>query len=212
MTDLYDALISDSWNRASPKIQAYAYAIKQAIQLVMDMAKQTLCLADVDALPEEVLDQLAIDNRVMYYSNDFDIEKKRTLIKKSLIWYGQAGTVGATKELLDIIFDGNAELIENPDGEAYIFDIETDGLLNEDILANLEKMLADVKNVRSHLGQLKLVTDADPRLYVGIVTSEIITWATSESAIMPDVWPDLLTDENGTTLLDENGALMLDGG
>ena len=74
MTDLYDALISDSWNRASPKIQAYAYAIKQAIQLVMDMAKQTLCLADVDALPEEVLDQLAIDNRVMYYSNDFDID------------------------------------------------------------------------------------------------------------------------------------------
>ena len=120
MTDLYDALISDSWNRASPKIQAYAYAIKQAIQLVMGMAKQTLCLADVDALPEEVLDQLAIDNRVMYYSNDFDIEKKRTLIKKSLIWYGQAGTVGATKELLDVIFDGNAELIENPDGEAYI--------------------------------------------------------------------------------------------
>jgi hypothetical protein len=29
---------------------------------------------------------------------------------------------------------------------------------------------------------------------------------------MPDVWPDLLTDENGTTLLDENGALLLDGG
>ena len=73
-------------------------------------------------------------------------------------------------------------------------------------------MLADVKNVRSHLGQLKLVTDADPRLYAGIVTSEIITWSTSESAIMPDVWPDLLTDENGTTLLDENGALLLDGG
>ena len=212
MTDLYDALISDSWNRASPKIQAYAYAIKQAIQLVMDMAKQTLCLADVDALPEEVLDQLAIDNRVMYYSNDFDIEKKRTLIKKSLIWYGQAGTVGATKELLDVIFDGNAELIENPDGEAYIFDIETDGLLNENILANLEKMLGDAKNVRSHLRQIKRLTDVDQKLYFAAVTSEIITRTTSEPAIAPDVWPDLLTDENGDTLLDENGLLLLDGG
>ena len=212
MTDLYDALISDSWNRASPKIQAYAYAIKQAIQLVMDMAKQTLCLADVDALPEEVLDQLAIDNRVMYYSNDFDIEKKRTLIKKSLIWYGQAGTVGATKELLDVIFDGNAELIENPGGEAYIFDIETDGLLNEDILANLEKMLGDAKNVRSHLRQIKRLTDVDQKLYFAAVTSEIITRTTSEPAIAPDVYPDLLIDENGDTLLDENGALLLDGG
>ena len=212
MTDLYDALISDSWNRASPKIQAYAYAIKQAIQLVMDMAKQTLCLADVDALPEEVLDQLAIDNRVMYYSNDFDIEKKRTLIKKSLIWYGQAGTVGATKELLDVIFDGATTLIENPDGEPYVFDIETDGLLTEDILENLEKMLGDAKNVRSHLRQIKRLTDVDQKLYFAAVTSEIITRTTSEPAIAPDVWPDLLTDENGDTLLDENGALLLDGG
>ena len=50
MTDLYDALISDSWNRASPKIQAYAYAIKQAIQMVIDMDLRTLTYADIDSL------------------------------------------------------------------------------------------------------------------------------------------------------------------
>ena len=202
MTDLYDALISDSWNRASPKIQAYAYAIKQAIQMVIDMDLRTLTYADIDSL----------DNRAMYYDESLPVEKKRDIVKRSLIWYGQAGTVGATKELLETIFGGGTRLVENPYGDPYTFDIETDGLITEEILHDIDKMLADVKNVRSHLGQLKLVTDADPRLYVGIVTSEIITWSTSESAIMPDVWPDLLTDENGTTLLDENGALLLDGG
>ena len=212
MTNLYDALISDSWNRASPKIQAYAYAIKQAVQLVIDMAKKTLCMADVDSLPEDVLDQLAVDSRVMYYSNDFDIEKKRALIKKSLIWYGQAGTVGATKELLEVIFNGTASLIENPDGEPYVFDIETDGLLTEDILNDLEKMLGDAKNVRSHLRRIDRITQADPRLYFAAVTSEIITRTTSEGAIIPPVWPDLLTDEAGVTLVDENDAIILDGG
>ena len=212
MTDLYDALISDSWNRASPKIQAYAYAIKQAIQMVIDMDLRTLTYADIDSLSEETLDQLAADNRAMYYDETLPVEKKRDIVKRSLIWYGQAGTVGATKELLETIFGGGTRLVENPYGDPYTFDVETDGLITEEILHDIDKMLADVKNVRSHLGQLKLVTDADPRLYVGLVTSEIITWSTSESAIMPDVWPDLLTDENGTTLLDENGALLLDGG
>ena len=212
MTNLYDALISDSWNRASPKIQAYAYAIKQAVQLVIDMAKKTLCMADVDSLPEDVLDQLAVDSRVMYYSNDFDIEKKRALIKKSLIWYGQAGTVRATKELLEVIFSGTTSLIENPDGNPYIFDIETDGVLDESILVNLEKMLDDVKNVRSHLRRLVLLSKAEQHVYFGTVTSEIITRTTAENPIMPDEWLTSLVDENGLMLLDENDKYLADGG
>jgi P2-related tail formation protein len=212
MTNLYDALISDSWNRASPKIQAYAYAIKQAVQLVIDMAKKTLCMADVDSLPEDVLDQLAVDSRVMYYSNDLDIEKKRALIKKSLIWYGQAGTVGATKELLDAIFNGTTSLIENPDGERFVFDIETDGLLTEETLNGLEKLLDDTKNVRSHLRQLVLLTKAEQHVYVGTATSEIITRTTAENPIMPDEWLTPLVDENGLMLLDENDKFLADGG
>ena len=212
MTDLYDALISDSWNHASPKIQAYAYAIKQMIRVLLDLDARTLTYADIDSVSEETLDQMAADNRAMYYDESLPVEKKRDVVKQSLIWYGQAGTVGATKELLETIFGGGTRLIENPYGDPYTFDVETDGLITEEITHDIDKMLADVKNVRSHLGHLKLVTNADPRLYIGIVTSEIITWSTSESAIIPDVWPDLLTDENGTTLLDENGALMLDGG
>jgi len=208
MTNLYDALISDSWNRASPKIQAYAYAIKQAVQLVIDMAKKTLCMADVDSLPEDVLDQLAVDSRVMYYSNDFDIEKKRALIKKSLIWYGQAGTVGATKELLEVIFNGTASLIENPDGEPYVFDIETDGLLTEEILNDLEKMLSGAKNVRSHLRRIRRITDSNTNLFFAAVTSEIQRRATSESAR----WPVYLLDENNVNLTDESGNLLFDGG
>ena len=97
MTDLYNALISDSWNRASPKIQAYAYAIKQAIQMVIDMDLRTMTYADIDSLSEETLDQLAADNRAMYYDETLPVEKKRDIVKRSLIWYGQAGTVGATK-------------------------------------------------------------------------------------------------------------------
>jgi P2-related tail formation protein len=211
MTNLYDALISDSWNRASPKIQAYAYAIKQAVQLVIDMAKKTLCMADVDSLPEEVLDQLAVDSRVTYYSNDFDIEKKRALIKKSLIWYGQAGTVSTTKELLEIIFEGSASLIENPDGVPYTFDIETDGRLTEAIFRDLDKLLDDVKNVRSHLRQINRFSDAEQRTYFAAVTSEIIDRATTEGAVIPALWPVTLTDENDLPLLDENGAFLLDG-
>ena len=117
MTDPYDALISDSWNRASPKIQAYAYAIKQAIQMVIDMDLQTLTYADIDSLSEETLDQLAADNRAMYYDESLPVEKKRDIVKRSLIWYGQAGTVGATKELLETIFGGGTRLIENPYGD-----------------------------------------------------------------------------------------------
>ena len=208
MTDLYDALISDSWNRASPKVQAFAYAIQQGLQLAMDKVKGTLCLAGIDDLSEDALDQMAVDNRVMYYDELSDIEKKRAIIKRSLIWYGQAGTAAATKELLSMIFDGVTTLVECPEGEAYTFDIETDGLLTERILERLENLLSNAKNVRSHLRKIKRITNSNTNLYFAAITSEIQRRATSEAAR----WPAYLLDDDNVNLTDEEGNILFDGG
>ena len=191
MTDLYDALISDSWNRASPKVQAFAYAIQQGLQLAMDKVKGTLCLAGIDDLSEDALDQM-----------------KRAIIKRSLIWYGQAGTAAATKELLSMIFDGVTTLVECPEGEAYTFDIETDGILTERILERLENLLSNAKNVRSHLRKIKRITNSNTNLYFAAITSEIQRRATSEAAR----WPAYLLDDDNVNLTDEEGNILFDGG
>ena len=84
-----------------------------AIIRMLEKAAGVGSSCDIDHLAESTLDYLAVEMRAMYYDQGADIETKRSIIKNTLKWYTQAGTVKATEELIASVFGGDARLIKN---------------------------------------------------------------------------------------------------
>lgn len=148
--------IADLWpDQTSPEFKALSYALKRAICMVVEKADQTKCFADVDKLPEDILDYFAVEMRTMYYRQDMPIEQKRIIIKKTMEWYSKAGTPYAVAELSEIVF-GVGKVVEWPDYDEPpytrgTFDIVTSAIMTPDIITTLTGLLMRVKNTRSHI-------------------------------------------------------------
>ena len=104
MINLSDALISDQWPRPTADVEAYAYAVQQAISDLVEYADKSMCVAGIDNLDEKILDMLAVENRAVNYSQDYDIEKKRNIIKSVLSVYASSGTAAAVRQLINDIY------------------------------------------------------------------------------------------------------------
>ena len=104
-----------------------SYAIQQEHQRLLRLADRTRTLAVIDELPEKILDVLAVELRTPYYQEDMDVETKRNIIKRTLLWHTKAGTPSAVAELIEIVF-GEGDVVEWFNFESYTpgtFDIIT---------------------------------------------------------------------------------------
>lgn len=162
MIDVYSGELKDLWpdNKESDFL-AFSYAIKGVMDRLIEFDQHSMIYADVDNLPENILDHLAVELRAMYYTQDLEIETKRTIIKNTLIWYMGFGTVGTMEELMQIIF-GVGSVVENWDFddepiEPYLFDVLTDApdsLVSWDIINYVATMVDKIKNARSQLRRI----------------------------------------------------------
>ena len=149
--------------RADPEVQALSYAIKQGMLKVLEYRERALVYASIDSLPDNVLDLLAVELQTQYYDSNYDIEKKRELIKATLLWHAQAGTTGATRELVRRCYGEDSAIHEwyDFDGDPYTFMISTRDGWTPDSIAMFNNMIKNIKNIRSRLDRIALLRDME---------------------------------------------------
>lgn len=185
MTDLYNGELLDmllgTGLMKDEEIQSLSYALHKQIQIVLDMADATRTQAAIDSLPEKILDVLAVELRSPYYRQTLPVEQKREIVKRTLVWHYKAGTPGAVKELISILF-GEGDIVEwfNFEEGPFTpgtFDIVTDARMTEDIAAQFLGIIQRVKNARSHLRRVLVHRDITASDSVGsnVITTPGIT-------------------------------------
>ena len=165
MIKLYDSNITDILPEKLSKnanVIALGYAIKIAMQRLIEYCRSTSVYAVIDSAPENVLDLLALDLDTQYYNDSLDIGTKRNLVKNALIWHATAGTPSAVDELVAVVFGTGkvSEWFEYGD-EPYYFKIATDASLTEELSGRLELMISRAKNTRSHLRGIEIARKAE---------------------------------------------------
>ena len=181
---LYD-LLPVQWK--TEEADAISYALQWGTQLLISLAKQTRLRADVDTLPERILDIMAVEMQAPYYGESLPIDAKREIIKRTVKWHMHAGTPSAVTELMEVVF-GSGRVIENWEDDfeeprkPYLFDLETRAVPNRDSRAQVMGMLSRVKNVRSHLRYL--IYEHEP---IDIDVTVTVESASLHSTVLPEL-------------------------
>ena len=81
---------------------AAAYAFDQEKKRILEAKKRVLIWASLENVPDDKLDVLAVENRVLFYNSGLDPSIKRQLIQNSIYWYMKLGTRQAMEEMIDI--------------------------------------------------------------------------------------------------------------
>lgn len=189
MIDIRDARITDLFNNAMPRNPediAMAYALWKEKRRLLDMADKTRTMSAIDTLDENILDVLAVELRTPYYDGAMNIEVKRNMIKRTLLWYKKAGTAYAVKDFIQTVF-GSGDIVEWPDytEPPYTpgtFDIITNATMTETMVEAFLQIIQRVKNTRSHIRRVLVIREIHGTLYgacafrsmpVTVITSHI---------------------------------------
>ena len=165
MIDIRNGELTDLWpDETSPEFKSISYAIHMAIIRILEKAAGVGSSCDIDHLQESTLDYMAVEMRAMYYDQTADIDTKRAIIKNTLKWYTQAGTVKATEELIASVFGGDARLIEwfdftEPPIEPGTFDVETEAVMTRSIIDDLTSVIRKVKNSKSRIRRVTVLRE-----------------------------------------------------
>ena len=130
-----------------------AKALDDEINSVTKATGELILFANLDNLPEKVIDLLAWQLHVDFWDNDFDIKIKREMVKNSISWHKRKGTPSVVEEVVSEFLD-NAIVREwfMYGGDPYTFRIETSGLNDsKNTMNQLVTAVNSVKNARSHL-------------------------------------------------------------
>lgn len=158
MIDFYDSHMTDILPdsiKGDPLVKAMSYAISNAVKRIMQNAGKAGVYAMIDSMDEKALDLLAVELRTKYYGKWLDPEEKKTMIKKTLLWYTRAGTPFTVRELSDFVFQ-NARVEEwfEYGADAYLFRLivnVTDRDISLESYMEFLRSVYGVKNTRSHL-------------------------------------------------------------
>lgn len=161
MIKLYDASILDGLPyilRQETEVQALAYALKTFMGILKKLFEQAMVYTSEDALTDAICDRLAVEWKVQQYSESYNLEVKRRLIKNALSIYSIAGTKAAVENLVSDIF-GNAhveEWYEYGDDPGY-FGVEINGNVPKELEDQFIDTVWAVKPVSAWLRHLRFV-------------------------------------------------------
>ena len=130
-------------------------------------------LVNIDGLPEELVDLLAIELNSHYYDQALPLDQKRSIVKSTIGWYMQAGTVAAVEDMLQIVF-GNGRTEEwynfsDGEGKPGTFDVFTDVALTPELMQRLGIVLKRIKKESAHLRKFRIERDVCGALEFGSV-------------------------------------------
>ena len=153
-----------------PEIQALAYAVGRQVEKLLAYADGARTYAAIYAVPEKVLDLLAVELRTPSYDENFSIKVKRTLIAESLLFYAQMGTPAAVNRIIETIFQAG-HISE-------WWEYTTNPAITSDDVEEFKRVLGTVKRLSAWLDEIVLDLSTPPaEVFVGhwIHTGDFIT-------------------------------------
>ena len=170
MIKLVDAEPASLWPayiRENPDAMAFSYALQMGVGKMLSFARLSSLIVNIDDLPEDILDLLALELRSQYYDETMDLIVKRVIIKNSLIWHAKGGTVEAVNEMIQTVF-GQGRAVEwmEFDGEPGTFHIETGRELSPEVIRQLKEVLDKVKNKSSTMTSVVIKRGIKGNIYL----------------------------------------------
>lgn len=154
------------------QVKALCQAIDVKLQRVAAETELVLLLPRLNALPEEIIDELAWQYHVDFYDYSASLEKKRSLVRQAIAWHKRKGTPAAVEEVCTAVFK-TAKVFENWEygGEPYHFQVRLieEAVPDEKVIDNLQRAIQQTKNTRSWLDGLSFYRGLFGTLYFGAV-------------------------------------------
>ena len=230
--------------REEPKIKAASQCLDMLFRQTYERNKQVLIYSRIDDLGEEELTDLAWQFNLDWYegwSLATNIEEKRELVKNAIVLKWHKGTRWSIERIAEIL-DMPLEVIEwweyNELGttlEPYEFEIHVDAAkrgVSKTFYTELENLVQNLKNVRSHMRRIQAILAIKQKVFVGACKSvvdfvriypELKDFVESKQKLYlhcgnydyesVDVFPCTfrfyLVTENGEEILTENGKKLL---
>ena len=151
--------------------RALSAAIARLTADLYDVLSAILFRSDIKHADSVVLDALAAEVAAPFYLRDMSAEKKREILLAADSYNSRIGTVSAVEELLIAAFGGGKieEWFEYG-GEPFYFRLNLDGVelepIDKLIIENFYKSLERVKNKRSKLEALRVISSYENRLFI----------------------------------------------
>lgn len=193
------------------EIQALAYAVGRQVEKLLAYADGARTYAAIYAVPEKVLDLLAVELRTPYYDENFSLPTKRALIQETILFYTQMGTPAATEKIVSSIF-GRGYIKEwfEYNGEPHHFRVIVENMeAVEKLLGEFLNVLKAVKRLSSWLDSVTVLQRHEHHLYTGFAVrvGRIVSVGCEIPAALDVTY---MTDETGNLLADENGNRIID--
>lgn len=188
--------------RKNPDLLAAAAAIDQGFFDVVDTVAYTLILADVDNLPEPMLDHLMWQFHITFEEGAGlaeTVEEKRRFVKNALRIHKLKGTKRALEMAIELL-DMRGIITEwfEYGGDPYHFRIDllevTTKGLSEEIILLLEKLINAYKNRRSWLEAINVFLTGRGKMYIASAMQ-----AGEEITVYP--WQETTIETKGTARL-----------
>lgn len=158
MIDFYHGELKDILpaNLKSPETLALSFAIGQAMRRLQDFSHRISLYAELEKVPEEVLDLMAVECNTQYYAQSLERQIKESLVGQTLVWYMHGGTPSVLQEFMDTILQGGSlEEWYEYGGEPYYFKAYVNVGEDDDVSISYEKRIREqimlYKNARSWL-------------------------------------------------------------
>lgn len=162
------------------EVIALSFALKRTMADVLQAAARTGIYADLDGVPEKVLDYLAKEWKVIYYRAEFSVQRKREILKNALKVKMFAGTKSAVQQLASMLF-GKAEIEEwfefrEAKQEPGYFDVKVtaEETLTAEQHEGFGRLIEDIKNASSHIRTIKTQETAQGSVYTGAALGEAL--------------------------------------
>ena len=191
--DLLD--LQTSYMKQDPTTIAMCKVLTPVFKELAQESKLAFIYGRIDELDDKIVDELAWQFHVDFYSN---------LIKNAKKIHKLKGTPAAVENLLSSIF-GSSKLVEwfEYDGEPFMFKVKVDVENNINLLLDkFEESINSVKNTRSHLEKIEIYTVSKSNTYIGSTTI-----CGEEVTVLPWSPKDLLSKGSFNIAIGNNGGI-----
>lgn len=141
-----------------PTLQEIAKVIDEALHKLDRNVFRILIYPEIEGLPGDIVDFLAVQLHVDFYDYALPLAKRRVLVKNSIRWHMKKGTKAVVEEVIRAIF--NSGIVEEwfeYGGRPYYFRcnlLNPDTPLTKEQIQQCLRAIDTVKNVRSWLDRL----------------------------------------------------------
>lgn len=159
-------------------IAALSKVLGDELMVITNSIEEILFYPNIRRLPEPIIDLLAEQFQVSFYSVlGLDLDTKKTLVENSIMWNKRRGTKAVMEEMLGLLYNSQCVIQEwfEFGGEPYTFRLYMDNLpFNQGDFNNIMDIIYMLKNVRSHLELITKSYDFKRNISLGVAIARTV--------------------------------------